>query len=110
MGPEKFKRAYRMEYETFVRLGTILRDKIVMYSRKSLSQSSKARGCANGIVTHQVRLAITLRYFAGGSILDSIQTYQVSHASAHESIWFVTQAIIDEFPINCKFPTSKKSN
>ncbi len=61
----------------------------------------------NGPVSTSVRLACTLRYFAGGSPYDIMGKYRLSHASMYESIWGVVEAVnlCDEFSID--YPASE---
>jgi len=61
----------------------------------------------NGPVSTSVRLACTLRYFAGGSPYDIMAKYGISHASVYESIWTVIEAVnsCDEFSI--EYPASE---
>ena len=62
LGPTYFTRAYRMSYESFVKLV----EKISPY----LPQSDACMARVNGPISDATRVAVALRYFAGGSPLD----------------------------------------
>ena len=63
----------------------------------------KAKYGNNGVVVAPaVKLAIALRFFAGGSPLDLQLIYHVSKSYVYDCIWLVTDAINRRFQI--KFP------
>ena len=69
LGPTYFMKAYRMSYQSFVRLV----EKISPYLPDI--DSSMAR--VNGPITDSVRVAVSLRYFAGGSPCDIAPLYGI---------------------------------
>ena len=53
-------------------------------------------------VSAETRLAITLRFFAGGAVLDLLQIYNVSESECYDSIRTCTVAINNAIPV--QFP------
>ena len=58
----------------------------------------------NGEITTTVRLAIALRFFAGGSIYDIAPLYGVGKDSAFLSVWFVVEAVHRTTSLDMSFP------
>jgi hypothetical protein len=72
-----------------------------------LPDPRRTRGHApNGDIPRSVRLAIALRYFAGGNPLDLCSTYSVTRVVVYQSIWFVVEAINATQQLGITFPTS----
>ena len=66
----------------------------------------KRRGAANGFVESSSRLAIAIRYFAGGSAYDIMLNHGVSCPVVFQSIWMVVDAINKCDKLAIVFPTS----
>ena len=79
LGPIYFRRAYRMKYESFLKLIELLEP---FFLSTNLSQSR-----VNGSISNSVCLAVALRYFAGGSPYDVIATYGISFSEVFVSVW-----------------------
>jgi hypothetical protein len=60
----------------------------------------------NGYISTSVRLALALRYFAGGSPYDLMVKYGVSHSSVFDSVWIVVEAIKNEREFDIEYPSS----
>ena len=60
----------------------------------------------NGDISTSVRLALALRYFAGGSPYDLMVKYGVSHSSVFDSVWIVAKAIKNEREFDIEYPSS----
>ena len=60
----------------------------------------------NGSIDTTVRLAIALRFFAGGNIYDTAPLYGVGRSDAFSSVWMVVEAIHCVQPLNVCFPKS----
>ena len=74
LSPREFKLRYRLDLDSFEYLHGLLEDKI---ATKDLQQAKRSRS-KQGEVTSRTRLAITLRYLAGGMVLDLSLIYHVS--------------------------------
>ena len=115
MGPQYFRRAYRMAYESFQRLHELLEDGI---ERARLNQRGyEVKGgreggsylpppIPNGKIERSVRLACALRYFAGGSPYDIMGKYFISYSEVLESVWYVVQAVNELQIFDIKYPES----
>ena len=58
----------------------------------------------NGEITTTVRLAIALRFFAGGSVYDIAPLYGVGKDSAFQSVWYVVEAVHRTNSLDMCFP------
>lgn len=114
IGSAYFRRAYRMEYQSFIRLHEKLSPGIraalriiLKYELKGLhSEISKPPPIPNGPISTKVRLAVALRYFSGGSPYDIMSVYGLSHTAVMDSVWSVVEAVnlLPEFSI--EYPKS----
>ena len=114
IGDTYFRRAYRMNYQSFLRLHEKLSTGIqaalrliLKYELKGLaSDNSKPPPIPNGPISTKVRLAVALRYFAGGSPYDIMSVYGISHTAIMDSVWSVVEAVnlLPEFHI--EYPKS----
>lgn len=65
------------------------------------------RACGHAIVPEQ-RLAVALRFLAGGSVLDIQEVFRpMSTAEVYESVWMVVDAINNEYKDDWAFPLPK---
>ena len=128
IGASLFRRAYRMSYESFLRLHDLLhlhiekafqRLMLQMILRRRNRQSTKKRkrGKRRRINRSQViipaskidstvRLAVALRYFAGGDVYDIAPLYGVSRSSCFASVWILVDAVHNCDRLGMSFPTS----
>ena len=132
LGPQYFRRAYRMSYESFLKLNEELREGIQKAyrehnERKNMKKKKKgrekmskvAKNCfdgvmgernyklppvPNGAIDSSIRLACALRYFAGGSVHDLTPLYGISHTEFFNSVWYVVQAIKNHVPFFIEYP------
>ena len=115
LGPQYFRRAYRMSFESFWILHEALKNgiqvayrehrirmkerklkKISKMSTKSkriyykmlLEEKFNVPPVPNGIIDSSIRLACALRYFAGGSTYDLAPLYGISHTEVFNSLWY----------------------
>ena len=72
-----FRRAYRMTFKSFMKL----HGQLAPYLSGPLKDSG-----ANGPIPSEIRLAIALRYFAGGSMWDIIISHGVSYTEVYERL------------------------
>ncbi len=90
LGDVYFRRAYRMNYDTFDRFASTLSPYIIAASGKKQRPRNYIH---NGAISPEGRLACAIRWFAGGSIYDIMTTFGISHTDANDSCWFVVDAI-----------------
>ena len=95
----EFKLRYRLNFDSFMDLLHILRADLVVSNEK------QARFAKWGqLVMPEVKLAMALRFLAGGSPLDLKLIYHVSTSFVYDSIWLVVDAVNKklkmEFPLN----------
>jgi hypothetical protein len=121
LGPLYFWRAYRMTYESFLRLHEemtagiqkavnkyLMRMKEKSRNKKVANMTEKKKRhyydvmgdrhfkqppIRNGPIDTSVRLACALRYFAGGSAYDIACSYGIAYSEVHNSVWFVVEAV-----------------
>jgi len=105
LGEGYFWHAYRMPYESYWRLHSILATRITaarLKARQYLPKGGRIgrRGgryklppICNGRISTSVRLACALRYFAGGSPYDIMAKYGISHTDVKDSVWCVFHAV-----------------
>ena len=115
IGPNYFRRAYRMTYYCFCRLHMKLKYGIRETARRL--QKYRNRGLRggnyvpppipNGPVTTSVRLACALRYIAGGSPYDIMSVYGVSHTIVLDSVWCVVDAVNQLPNFHIEYPRSR---
>ena len=100
-GPIFFKRAYRMQESSFWKLLDLLETKMPKKPR-----GKKTRGrTPNGDVPNSVRLAMAIRYFAGGDPLDIACVYKVNRSVVYESVWSIVEVINHTTALDIKYPT-----
>ena len=90
LGDVYFRRAYRMNYDTFNRLVSMLSPNIIASSGKKQGSTNYIH---NGAISPEVCVACALHWFAGGSVYDIMTTFGISHTDANDSCWFVVDAI-----------------
>lgn len=99
-GPINFRRAYRMKEESF----WILLD---LLDKEMGKKSARRRGkTPNGDISNAMRLAIALRYFAGGDPLDLMIVFKVSRVVILQSVWLVVEAIHKTKALDLIYPTT----
>ena len=122
MGDELFRRAYRMTYPTFLELHRLLQPEILKMhrkyqvdttirhieqrggERKRIDERRWDRFVTNGLIATTTRLAIALRYFAGGSLYDLAPLFGVGRSDAYRSVWLVVEAVHRTKEFNLCFP------
>ena len=109
LNDRSFKLRYRLTASGFYKLLGILKPDLSLSDPK---QAARNRGSFDaygqildpGAVIPEVRLAVALRYFAGGDPLDLELIYHICHKEVYKSIWIVVDSINSrlkmEFPID----------
>jgi hypothetical protein len=100
LGPQYFRRAYRMTYESFWKLHDLLSDGIAtaIAAKRRQTTTNRKPNCRppvpNGArILSSVCLRCALRYFAGGTPYDLMVKFGILHTEVLDSVWFVVQAI-----------------
>ncbi len=104
LGDYMFRRSYRMDYQTFLRLYNTIRTDLF----KCLDYNSTKRNAPNGRINPMVRLACALRIFAGGDAYDLITTYGISYHEVWSSVSHVISAVKSCNSLAIRFPTDHK--
>ena len=103
-GHDVFRRMYRMDLYTFNDLLERIRFKIETEDVEMAIKSSGSPVCA------EIRLAMTLRYLAGGTVWDIRSNFGVSKTEMYRSVWCVIDALNAEFPIDLDITDVGKLN
>ena len=89
----EFKQRYRLDYDSFRALLQILRSDLEVVDAKQAMNGNWGQ-----IVDVRVKLAIALRFCAGGTPLDLRLIYRVSHDYVYKCVWLVVDAINKHMP------------
>ena len=84
----EFKLRYRLNFDSFMDLLHILRADLVVSNEKQARFTKWGQ-----LVMPEVKLAMALRFLAGGSPLDLKLIYHVSTSFVYDSIWLVVDAV-----------------
>lgn len=87
-----------MSYASFWRLASLLRPYMI--------KRNHAMALTNGPILPSVRLACTLRYFAGGSSYDIAMSFGISNSEVLESVWEIVDAIHKYPEFEMQYPSS----
>jgi len=128
MGAILFRRAYRMNYESFQVLHSKLRPYIQQFVELSSSSSRgihpsrrstrggtvstrKSRASRppipnGGPIETSVRLACALRYFAGETAYGIMESFGIGYSEVYRSLWAVIEAVNKYPPFRIEYPAS----
>mmetsp|Transcript_4497 Transcript_4497/g.6787 ORF Transcript_4497/g.6787 Transcript_4497/m.6787 type:complete len:430 (-) Transcript_4497:272-1561(-) len=98
VGATVFKKMYRIDKDNFKLLLSYIRDKITTVNVEMARLSSGSEVCP------EVRLAMTLRYLAGGSVWDIKLLFNISVNEFYSSVWRVVEAINNYEGFKVVFP------
>ena len=84
---DEFKQRYRLTWPAFRKLMDIIRADLMVTDEKQ----ARVAKCGE-LIRPEVKLAIALRFFAGGSPLDLKLLYHVSKTYVYQCIWLVVDA------------------
>ena len=122
LGSYFFRRAHRMSYSCFWKLHELLKDGIAGALRNK-SQKQRVKRMAflkrgpgrkvtnphplpqNGLIHTSVRLAVALRYFAGGAFYDLAPLYGVGMTDVKLSVWYVVWAVNALKSLEIEYPS-----
>eukprot|EP00918_Siedleckia_nematoides_P020101 GHVU01042846.1.p1 GENE.GHVU01042846.1~~GHVU01042846.1.p1 ORF type:complete len:214 (-),score=5.49 GHVU01042846.1:738-1379(-) len=93
-----FTRMYRMPYHSFLKLVALLEPKLRVDPIKSRNRTGLEP------VSAEIKVAILLRYLAGGSMLDIHQMWWVSKSHCYAISHEVMNAIVNEDALQLHFP------
>jgi len=106
MGPCCFKRAYRMDQDSFWALHHILHKELGGLVRpKKGSKKRHQNGAKNGLIGSPTSLSVGLRYFAGGRPDDISIAHGISHTEVCGCVWRVVNAVNHSSALRIEFPT-----
>jgi hypothetical protein len=98
IGPSNFRRMYRMNECSFFALFDLLQPNLTQPKIKGLPP--------NGIISLETRLAMALRWCAGGCKYDIATTHGVHPDEVYKSLWMLVDAVHATGVLDIKFPTS----
>ena len=107
LGDYLFCRAYRMSKESFSLLHDLLEPHLMDHFFPGGGGKRDPLTCPYLIKT-ETRLAIAIRYFAGGSPLDIVVTHGVSFASVFSSVWGVIDCVNKCEALRIHFPSKEE--
>ena len=93
----EFKLRYRLDFDSFMQLVTSIRPAICVSNEKQAKYAKWGQ-----LVAPETKVAIALRYLAGGSPLDLKLIYDVSRSYVYHCLWLVVDAINEHYKI--EFP------
>ena len=99
MGAGYFRRAFRMTYLAFQSFYDSLESDL-----KLVMKSSDSKRGPNGRIPLKSRVAIAMRYFAGGAAYDIAPLWGVSHVEVYHSVEDVTEAINQSDAFKLQYP------
>ena len=115
LGDFYFRRAYRMSYESFQNLHTLLAtgiNRACLKLRRYIVKGGRKGGkfklppIRNGPISTSVHLACALRSFAGGSPYDLVGFYGISYTDVMDSVWQVVDAVNNYSKFAIAYPSS----
>ena len=93
-----FVTAYRMKYDAFLVLLGLL-------TPHFNGPSEKLKSSPNGPIPLETKLAVALRYFAGGSVHDIKIAHGISKTVVYNSVWEVVNAVTDCESLEMEYPS-----
>ena len=115
MGERIFRRAFRMSYDSFWRLHSVLLPHILTITERAQTYQKKGgrQGgnfsfppIRNGEISASMRLGAALRYFAGGSPYDIMCVFCISYSEVLKSVWVLVDAINHCPQFHISYPAS----
>ena len=103
LGPSYFRRAFRMDLDSFRKICNILRPKLLQIMGKNYHTVPYI---PNGPISIEARVGAAFRYFAGASALDIMSSFGISHTEVHESVSYVIDAINETEYFSLEYPSS----
>ncbi|CAN0577697.1 unnamed protein product, partial [Ectocarpus sp. 12 AP-2014] len=91
-----FRKRFRMDYTDFMALADILRPK--------LQRDEKMGALRNGAIPVEFQLAMTLRFLAGGSVFEVMDSNVIARSTAYAIVHRVIDAINQTRQLDCKWP------
>jgi len=89
-----------MNYTAFNNLLMILLPHLILGSGRTWAP--------NGVIPPELRLALALRYFAGGSALDIMISHHMLHTEVYNSVWMVVDAVNATQSFDIEYPKSHR--
>ena len=98
---KSFTRTFRMDPDAFSKLCEELRPLL------QKNEEMAARSTPGGAISPEVRLAISLRYLAGGSYLDLCDIYNCARSTMYEVVWDTVDSINKTPSLALNFPSTQ---
>ena len=106
-----------MDYQGFMNLHDLLKDGIREYMRNNNNRADQSTPSntndewtllhnPSGAISTQIRLAVALRFFAGGSYLDIAISHGIGKTEVYRSVWLVVHATNISTALQFRFPTT----
>ena len=107
LGERFFRRAYRMEKQSFYRLHGLLREDL---EKKFFPTSWGGRDIRDSpyLILTEMRLSLAIRFFAGADPYDLMITHGVSYISVFYAVWGVVDVINNSPHFNITFPSHQE--
>ena len=103
LGPTFTRRAFRMTVPVFYNLHQLLYRQLRRDPHGSVLKTW-VNGARNGLIASTSRLAVALRYFAGGSVYDLCIMFGISIPQIYRIVWSVVDAVNECNALHFKFP------
>ncbi len=100
VGPDTFRRMFRMHGAAFMDLYHILEP----HMKEPLKR--KRGATPNGDISNVTRLLMALRFFAGGCKYDIAVVFGVHHNEVYKSVWRVVDAVHEAPALKISFPAT----
>ena len=116
LGPRYFHHAYRMTFDSFYVFMPFF--PLILWPRlkNNVNECKKVGRRAggnyvlppmrNGPISSSVRLACTIRYFAGGSSNDIVVMFGISYEAILVNVWIIVEAINNTLDFQITYPKS----
>ena len=103
LGPNMFRRSFRMEYSTFSLLFAKIKPQLVRTMGRN--RRKKRKHAVNGLIPLASRLGCAIRYWAGADPYDLMLVFGISYTEVHTSVTYVLDAVNLTKSFDIKFPT-----
>ena len=107
LGDTFFRRAYRMEKESFFHLHSMLRKDLEKQFFPAGGGSRDIRR-SSYLIRTEMRLSMAIRFFAGGDPYDIMVIHGVSYMSVFNAVWGIVDVVNNSPLLKITFPTHEE--